>query len=226
MYVSAIVVAAGLSLRLKSNIPKPLVKINSRPVIIFSLSCLAKCRWVKEIIVVANARNMQGIKKAIRQYKIPKVSQIVFGGVERKDSAYNGIRAASPQADLILIHDGGRPFISQDIISRAVNQAQKSGAAIAAVPVKATIKKVRGKNIVEKTIDRENLWEIQTPQVFRKALIREAFKRFGHLEVTDDAILVEKMGKRVSIVWGDYKNIKITTPEDLIIAKALAKNAK
>ncbi len=228
MYLSAIVVAAGPGSRLKSKIPKPLIKINSLPVIIYSLTCLGSHPRIKEIIVVANSKNIQGIKRAIKQYKVPKVSQIVLGGLERKDSVYNGIRAVSPQADLILIHDGGRPFISRQIVNRAVKAAQNYGAAVAGVPVKVTIKKSRSKkkNIVEKTIDRRNLWEIQTPQVFRKALIEEGFKRFGYLAVTDDAMLVEKLGKKVSIVYGDYRNIKITTPEDLIIVKALAKNAK
>ncbi len=233
MYLSAIVVAAGSGSRLKSITPKPLIKISSLPVIVYSLACLGKHPLVKEIIVVVNPKNIQGVKKAVKQYKIPKVSQIIFGGLERKDSVYNGIRAASPQADFILIHDGGRPFISRQIVNRAVQEAQNSGAAVVGVPVKATIKLADGrwlmadrKKVIKKTLNRENLWEAQTPQVFRKALIEEGFKRFGHLNVTDDAMLVEKLGKKASIVWGDYRNIKITTPEDLIIAKALAKNAK
>ncbi len=218
-------------MRLKSKIPKPLIKINSLPVIVYSLACLAKSRRINEIIVVANTKNIRGIKKAIKKYKISKITRIVYGGLQRKDSVRNGICAVNPQADLVLIHDGGRPFIDCRIVDRAVAEAGKTGAAIAAVPVKATIKKgtrhkAQGTSKVVETIDRSDLWEIQTPQVFRKDLINAAFKRFGHLEVTDDAMLVEKLGKKVSIVLGDYKNIKITTPEDLIIAKVLAKNAK
>jgi 2-C-methyl-D-erythritol 4-phosphate cytidylyltransferase len=134
----------------------------------------------------------------------------------------NGLKAIGPQADLILIHDAARPFITKGLVSSVIKEARKAGAAIAAVPVKATIKKVKNGSVVEKTLDRGKLWEIQTPQVFKKDLILKAYKKFKRIPATDDAMLVERLGAKVSVVLGSYSNIKITTPEDLIIAKGIA----
>lgn len=230
MHVTAIVVAAGEGSRLKSRIPKPLVKIDSEPLIIYSLRVLSRHPLVKEIIVVANPLNYPDIAKIIGQYKISKIRDMVLGGSRRQDSVYNGLTAIRPQTDLVLVHDGARPFIDAKIVSLLIKAAKLYGAAIVGVPVAATIKEVykpqpvvRKKVLVKKTLNRESLWEIQTPQVFKKDLILTAYKKFKNLKVTDDAMLVEKMGKKVSIVLGSAHNIKITTPEDLIIAKAILK---
>lgn len=230
MYVSAIVLAAGKGLRLNPKIPKPLIKINSKPVIIYSLNTLSKHPAVKDIIVVVNALNQKDIVNKIRQYAITKVRQIVLGGKERQDSVRNGLKAMDSSTDLVLIHDAVRPFISREGISSVIKEAQNCGAAILGVPVAATIKEVHSSKFmvhskfkVKKTLNRENLWEIQTPQVFRKDLILEAYKRFGDREVTDDAALVEKLGAKVKLVRGSYFNLKITTPEDLVIAEAIVK---
>ncbi len=230
MYVTAIVLAAGKGLRLKSKISKPLIKIDSKPLIIYSLNTLSKHPYIKDIIVVANRRNLQDIRNKIKQYRIDKIKDVVLGGQVRLASVVNGLRAIDNHTDLVLIHDGVRPFIDRDMVSSVIKTAKSSGAAIAGVPVKATIKSVKvskcqsvKENIVEKTLDRSKLWEIQTPQVFRKDLILKAYNKFGDIDVTDDAMLVEKLGAKVSVVLGTYNNIKITTPEDLIIAQAIAK---
>ena len=230
MYVTAIVLAAGKGLRLKSKISKPLIKIDSKPLIIYSLNTLSKHPYIKDIIVVANRRNLQDIRNKIKQYRIDKIKDVVLGGQVRLASVVNGLRAIDNHTDLVLIHDGARPFIDRDIVSSVIKTAKSSGAAIAGVPVKATIKSVKvskcqsvKENIVEKTLDRSKLWEIQTPQVFRKDLILKAYNKFGDIDVTDDAMLVEKLGAKVSVVLGTYNNIKITTPEDLIVAQAIAK---
>lgn len=223
MYVCAIVVAAGKGKRLKSKTPKPLIKLGGKPIIIYSLRALSAHPSIKEIIVVANSLSIRQLTAAIKQHKINKVKAVVLGGLRRQDSVYNGLRAIPPQADLVLIHDGVRPFIDAKILSSLIKAAKLYGAAIVGVPVKATIKKVTSKFIVEKTIDRENLWEIQTPQVFKKGLILSAYEKFRNINVTDDAMLVEKMGKKVNVVSGSAHNIKITTPEDLAIAKAILK---
>ena len=230
MYVTAIVLAAGKGLRLKSKISKPLIKIDSKPLIIYSLNTLSKHPYIKDIIVVANRRNLQDIRNKIKQYRIDKIKDVVLGGQVRLASVVNGLRAIDNHTDLVLIHDGVRPFIDRDIVSSVIKTAKSSGAAIAGVPVKATIKSVKvskcqsvKENIVEKTLDRSKLWEIQTPQVFRKDLILKAYDKFGDIDVTDDAMLVEKLGAKVSVVLGTYNNIKITTPEDLIVAQAIAK---
>ncbi|PIP19284.1 MAG: 2-C-methyl-D-erythritol 4-phosphate cytidylyltransferase [Candidatus Omnitrophica bacterium CG08_land_8_20_14_0_20_41_16] len=243
MYVSAIVLAAGKGLRFSRpdrrgiprryvgrnpKIPKPLIKINSKPVIIYSLNTLSKHPAVKDIIVVVNALNQKDIVRKIRQYAITKVRQIVLGGKERQDSVRNGLKAMDSSTDLVLIHDAVRPFIMKGGISSVIKEAQNCGAAILGVPVKATIKSVAScqSSVVSKTLNRENLWEIQTPQVFRKDLILEAYKRFGDREVTDDAALVEKLGAKVKLVRGSYFNLKITTPEDLVIAEAIVKRLR
>lgn len=230
MFLSAIVAAAGQGIRLNSDIPKPLLKIGAKPAIIYSLESLCKYSLVKDIIIVANLSNIKGIKQQIKRYKIKKIKDIVLGGKRRQDSVRNGLSAADSRADFVLIHDAARPFIGIEVLPVLIKQAKKYGAAIVGVPVKATIKEVRslrsmghGSLIVKRTIDRENLWEVQTPQVFKKDLLLEAYDRFGDSDVTDDAMLLEKMGVKVGMVFGSYDNIKITTPEDLIIAQAIAK---
>lgn len=229
MYVSAIVLAAGRGLRFKSKIPKPLIEINSQPVIIYSLNALSRNPEIKDIILVVNRKNLRGIARTIKKYRIPKIKEIVLGGKERQDSVVKGLQSIDPKTGLVLIHDAVRPFIDKRIISSVIKEAKKSQAAIVGVPVKGTIKEVVMRHalcVARKTIDRRNLWEIQTPQVFKKDLILAAYKKFGKSKVTDDAMLVEKMGVKVSIVRGSYKNIKITTPEDLIIARAIARRWK
>jgi len=254
MYLSAIVLAAGRGLRFsrlnsatarggipariskmakpgKSKIPKTFVKIESQPVIIYCLDILSKHPSVRDIIVVVNAGFSEEMFSKIRQYRIDKIRRVVSGGRRRQDSVRNALKVIDSRADLVLIHDGVRPFIDKEIVSSVIKEARKSGAAITGVPVKATIKSVARSPVqpfarslfVKQTLNREDLWEIQTPQVFRKDLILKAYKRFGRGQVTDDASLVEKLGAKVSVVLGSYNNIKITTPEDLVIAKAIAK---
>lgn len=231
MYVTAIVLAAGKGYRLQSRIPKPLIEINSKPIIVYSLNILSRHPKIKEIILVANPKNLKDTISKIRQYRIKKIKHVVLGGRMRQDSVINGLRAVSPKTDLVLIHDGARPFINKKMVSKVIKETERYGAAVVGVPANATIKQVirlsgypvTRKLVVEKTLNRDNLWEIQTPQVFRKALILKAYKKFGNLSVTDDSMLVEKLGAKVSVVSGSYNNIKITTPEDLVIAEAIAK---
>jgi len=229
-YASAIVLAAGEGVRSKSNISKPLIEVNSKPVIIYCLNTLSKHPFIRDIVVVANPGNLKDIISKIKEYQIRKIKDVVLGGRLRQHSVINGLKAINPKTELVLIHDGVRPFIDQAMVSSVIKAAKMCGAAIVGVPVKATIKevqgsgfRVQGSSIVKKTLKRDNLWEVQTPQVFRKDLILEAYKKFGNKEVTDDAALVEKLGTKVKIVMGSYFNIKITTPEDLVLAEAIAK---
>ena len=223
--VTAIVVAAGSGKRLGSKVHKPLVKVACLPLVIHCLKALNAHEGIKDIVLVANAANRAALESVVRRWKISKVSSVVLGGARRQDSVCCGLKAVRADADLVLIHDAGRPFINRKIISMVIKEAAKTGAAIAAVPVKATIKEaVKGKIFVKKTLDRDQLWEVQTPQVFRKEIILEAYNRSGGKTVTDDAALVERLGKKVSLVMAAYSNIKVTTPEDLIIAEAIAQN--
>ena len=231
MYVTAIVLAAGKGVRSKSKLPKPLIKINSKPIIICCLEILSEHPYIKDIILVVNSGNSRDIIKILKRYRIKKIKKVVLGGKRRQDSVGNGLSAIDTRTDLVLIHDGVRPFIDKETISRVIKEAKKSGAAIVGVPVKATIKKVscaagypvKRQFMVEGTLNRNNLWEVQTPQVFRKDLILRAYGKFKDTDVTDDASLVEKLGVKVAVIPGSYNNIKITTPEDLILAEAIAK---
>ncbi len=225
MYSSAIVVAAGRGERLKSRISKPLIKLNSKPVIIYSLEVLSRHPGINEIIVVASADNINEISRQVKKYRIKKISNIILGGRKRQESVYKGLARVNLRSDIVLVHDAARPFIKAEFISKSLNQARVTGASVIGVPVKATIKHVT-RYAVKRTLDRSNLWEIQTPQVFRKEIILKAYNKFKNLVVTDDAALVERLGKKVSLAMGSYTNIKITTPDDLIFAKALLKEKK
>jgi 2-C-methyl-D-erythritol 4-phosphate cytidylyltransferase len=230
MLVTAIVLAAGRGMRFKFKIAKPLFKLDTKPVIIYSLQVLSRHRQIGDIVLVVNAKNKKRILREVKRYRITKLAKTIEGGRRRQDSVANGLKAIDSRTDLVLIHDAARPFINAKMISSAVKEAAKSGAAITGVPVKATIKSARSSElraqsypVVEKTLDRKRLWEIQTPQVFCKDLILKAYRRFGNADVTDDAMLVENLGAKVRVVPGSYRNIKITTPEDLVIAQAILK---
>jgi len=235
MYVTAIVLAAGRGIRFKSKISKPLIEINFQPIIIYCLNVFSKHPHIRDIIVAVNGKNSKSVINKIKRYRIKKIKNIVLGGRERSSSVACGLKAMDSRTDLVLIHDAVRPFIDKDSVSRVIKEADKYGAAIVGVPVKATIKKAARRSplaarrvIVEKTLDRERLWEIQTPQVFKKDLILEAYKRFGNTVATDDASLVEKSGAKVRLIPGSCFNIKVTTPEDLVLAEAIlrAKSVK
>ena len=220
MFVSAIIPAAGLGLRLKSSLPKPLVKLDRKPIIIHTLSALKYHPDIKEIILVVSQDIFDSAKRLLKKYRI-KIRHLVTGGTRRSDSVRNGLRYVSAQADLVLIHDAVRPFIDRDMISRVIRQANKTRAAVLGIPVSSTVKETRSNGIVKQTLPREHLYEIQTPQVFQKDLIIAAYKRFSKVAAVDDACLVERLGYPVKVVKGCYFNIKITTPADLILARSI-----
>ena len=220
--LSAIILAAGQGRRLKAVGPKPLVKIGKFPAIIYSLESLNRHPDINEIVVVISASNQKAITGALEKYPFKKIKAFVLGGKRRQDSVYNGLKKVSLNTDWVLIHDSARPLIDRQSITEVILAAKKTGAAILGVPVKATIKSIKSNGMVDKTLDRGNLWEIQTPQVFKKELILKAYKEYSKMNVTDDASLVEKLAKPIKIVLGSYENIKITTPEDLLFAQAIA----
>ena len=231
MIVTAIIPAAGLGLRLKSSIPKPLVKIAGKPILAYTLRALAKNSQIKRIIVAVNKAHLKAFEDVLNKFRIGKKTELVSGGPTRRDSVKNCLKNVSGDAGWVLVHDAVRPFVSEDLIGRLLKEALMSPAVICGVPVKATIKRVTGNGLretdcyeVEETLERENLWEIQTPQVFRKELLLGAYKKGAGLTVTDDASLVEKSGVKIMLVYGSYFNIKITTPEDLVFAEAILKS--
>ena len=234
MHVTAIVLAAGKGLRFGPKVSKPLFRIGSKPILIYSLLRLSRHLEVKDIIVVANSLNKEDIIRKIKAWRINKIKAVVLGGELRQDSVARGLEALASNTDFVLIHDAARPFIDNRVISSLISAAGKYGAAVSGIPLRFTVKQAKKLKkprsivaaFVEKTPDRKNLWEIQTPQVFRTGVIKQAYKKFGSLRVTDDASLVEKLKKRVGIVFGSYFNIKVTTPEDLLIASGILKNKK
>ncbi len=221
--VSAIVLAAGQGRRLNASVSKPLVKIGNFPAIVYSLEALNRHPEIDEIIVVVSASNQQAITRALKNYSFKKIKAFVLGGARRQDSVNNGLKEVSAKSDWVLIHDSARPFIDRKLITKVIIAAKKTGAAILGVPVKATVKSVQPDLLVDKTVDRVNLWEIQTPQVFKKELIVGAYKKYSKRDVTDDASLVEKFGKKVQVVLGSDENIKITTSVDLLFAGEIAR---
>lgn len=167
-------------------------------------------------------------REIVKLYNFHKVSKMVAGGRERQNSVYNGIVSSSGKSDIVLIHDGARPFITEDIIERSINEAQHFGAVCVAVPVKDTIKSCDLGGFVKKTLDRNTLWAVQTPQVFKRELIIKAHDKAlieGFIG-TDDTVLVERLNAKVKIVLGSYDNIKITTVEDLAIGEAILRANK
>ena len=200
---------------------KLLLKLNDVPIIIHTLRVFEKDPWCKSIILVINEDDRVEMETHIKEYGIAKVAAFVPGGRERQESVYFGLQKVV-SSQIVLVHDGARPFVKTTYIHQLVRTALDHGAAVLAVPVKDTIKRVEN-HFIDKTIERQYLWLAQTPQAFQLPLLKEAHERAeteGFLG-TDDASLVERINKPVAIIKGDYDNIKITTKEDLLFAEAL-----
>lgn len=225
--VAAIIVAGGSGKRMGMTIKKQYIVLNNKEVLAHAIAPFDECEMIGEIILVVAEDEIQKVKKEIvEKYGFKKVKQIVAGGTERQDSVYNGLLATSSDTRYVMIHDGARPFIKEKIITKALELTKEKEATVVAVPVKDTIKIVDNKKkVIVETPNRSNLWSIQTPQSFSKELLLNAYKyaKVNNVIVTDDSMLVEAYGKPVFIVEGDYTNIKITTPEDLVIGEALLK---
>ncbi|MBO0995805.1 2-C-methyl-D-erythritol 4-phosphate cytidylyltransferase [Bacillus sp. SD088] len=220
MNYQVIIPAAGLGQRMRAGINKLLLKLEDRPIILHTLDLFIQDPNCQKIIVVINESDQDFFEAHLQKHQWEKMI-LAEGGKERQYSVLNGLEVADPEG-VILVHDGARPFIKKTIITQLVQSAVQTGAAIAAVPVKDTIKKTEGLQVVE-TIDRSSLWQVQTPQAFRFSLLYEAHKQAESDQFlgTDDSSLVERIGHAVQIVQSDYDNIKITTPEDLFFAKAI-----
>ena len=219
-----IIPAAGRGKRMGTGFNKLFLKLGGIPVLVHTLQVFDRDDMCKGIILSISPSDEEHIRKMIGDYRIKKVTSIVYGGKERQDSVYNGLKAVNEREGIILVHDGARPFIRREYIHACVRAAAEKGAAIIAVPVKDTIKKVKG-DIVMETIERSGLWAVQTPQAFRISLLRKAYQKAmeDHFTGTDDASLVERLNWPVAIVEGDYDNIKLTTLEDLYFAEAILK---
>ena len=226
MKVAAIVAAAGKGERLKSKVHKPFVALGKDPILLHALRVLDNSNLVGEIIVVAHQADLPKARLLLKKAKLKKFKELVAGGKRRMDSVKNGLSAVSEDVDYVIIHDGCRPFIDNKMISSALGAAEIFGAAITGMPVKPTIKEVEKGNFVAATLKRETLVDVQTPQAFRKDLLLRAYDKAlsegaETAEATDDSALVERTGIKVKVVDGSYRNIKITTQEDLRYAKML-----
>ena len=218
---AAIVLAAGSGKRMNSKVHKQYLIIQDRPVLYYSLKAFEDSA-VDEIVLVGGKGEEKFCRKEIvDKYGISKVKAIVEGGKERYHSVFEGLKQTS-DADYVLIHDGARPFVNQDIIRRCMQEVQKYQACVVGMPVKDTIKIADEGGYAKQTPDRKNVWMIQTPQTFSYALIYEAYEEMLKTEdtaITDDAMVLERIkGKKSKLIEGSYRNIKITTPEDLLIA--------
>lgn len=218
---AAIVLAAGSGKRMNSKVHKQYLIIQDRPVLYYSLKAFEDSAVDEIVLVVGKGEEEFCRREIVDKYGISKVKAIVEGGKERYHSVFEGLKQTS-DADYVLIHDGARPFVNQDIIRRCMQEVQKYQACVVGMPVKDTIKIADEGGYAKQTPDRKNVWMIQTPQTFSYALIYEAYEEMLKTEdtaITDDAMVLERIkGKKSKLIEGSYRNIKITTPEDLLIA--------
>lgn len=225
VFVSAVVVAAGKGSRMNMDTNKQYIEIGGIPVLARTLLTLQNCDMINEIILVVNGQDIIFCKQEIiDSYELDKVKKLVAGGEERQESVYNGLLEVNEECDIVVIHDGARPFVREESISGSISAAYEYGASCVAVPSKDTIKSADEDGFVNRTLDRSKLWIIQTPQAFRYELIMDAHKKAieDGFKGTDDAVLIERLGLPLKLVMGSYDNIKITTQEDLIIGEAIA----
>ena len=223
--VSVVIAAAGKGTRMGLEQNKQYVELLGKPLLARTIQVFEDSGLIDEIILVANMTEVEYCRENIAdRYGFNKIRCIVAGGATRQQSVFNGLKHISTDCSIVLIHDGARPFIGNDTIMDCIGMASECGAAIAAVPVKDTVKRADADGFVDETVDRSGLWSIQTPQAFRCQLVLEAHRRAAEegFEGTDDAVLVERMGLKVRLVASSYYNIKITTREDLAIAAAIA----
>jgi len=219
--IQAIIPTAGIGKRLETGLPKPLVELCGKPLCVHTLEVFQRSPVIDSVVLVGHVDHLFDLGNIVKQYQLRKVTKIVAGGKTRCESVANGLAVLDKDTDIVVVHDGARPLVSLKTISDAVELCRDSEAVVVAVPVKSTIKKVDKKNLlVEETLNREDLWEIQTPQVFKKDVLIKAHEQKKEDVPTDDAMMVEQLGIRVKVLSGDYKNIKITTQEDLTIAEA------
>lgn len=229
----AVVLAAGQGKRMGAAIQKQYIELNGKPLIYYALRTFQESEIIDAmVLVVGSGQVSYAEQEIVEKYGFSKVSAIVEGGKERYDSVWEGLKAVAldDEASYIFIHDGARPFVDEGILKRGYETVERFRACVAGMPSKDTIKVVDEKGFAVNTPDRKYVWNIQTPQVFEKALIVEAYSRLmkgEHQDVTDDAMAVERLMKApVKMFEGSYQNVKITTPEDLEIAQVFLRGRK
>jgi len=219
--VTCIVAAGGSGTRMGENINKLFLEIGEIPVIAHTLLALQKNNYIEDIIISAREEDIIYMRDIVNAFDISKVKTIVKGGQTRGESVLCASKEIDSGCDFVMVHDGARPCITDDVIERTVEAAVEFNAAACGVKPKCTLKSLTNDGVIEETVDREKTVEIQTPQVFSKELFKKmySFDKETIKNATDDCILAEKSGTKIKVTEGSYKNIKVTTPEDLEIAE-------
>ena len=229
MHVNVVIVAAGKGTRLQSELPKPFLSVAGKPILVHTLRRFTPIEAVRRIVVVVAAEREVLCREVLHTHgPWPQPITVVHGGAERQDSVRNGLAALETRCEIVMIHDAARPFISAQAIQRSIDTATEGGSAVVATPVRDTIKRADTQHTIRETVSRQDLWLAQTPQTFRVEVIRAAHRwaQQQGLTGTDDATLVEQMGQPVRLVPGDALNFKITTPDDLALARAVLQVAR
>ncbi len=220
MKTEVVIVAAGVGSRLKAKVPKALALLKGKPLLSYCLNVFDSHPGIDGIVVVGPTSFLPQFERITKNFK--KVHAVVPGGIMRADSVKSGLRELASDTDVVLVHDAARPLVDHAMISRLLGVLKKDKAGIVGVPVKYTVKKVNPKTLnIQETPSRDLLWEAQTPQGFHKDILVKAHARKFKQEATDDAMLVECMGIKVKMVMGSYNNIKVTTPDDMVLAGQL-----
>jgi 2-C-methyl-D-erythritol 4-phosphate cytidylyltransferase/2-C-methyl-D-erythritol 2,4-cyclodiphosphate synthase len=222
--VAAIIPAAGSGIRMGLPGPKQFFELEGTPILIHTLRVFQQVEVIGPIIVVVPPGDCARVEELVRNHHLTKVYRVIAGGKERQDSVRLGLEALPDEVELVLVHDGVRPFVPIAVIENCLQAAEKSGAAMAAIPVKDTLKAVSSRKVIERTINRAGLWQAQTPQAAEKSLLKKAYALAAdkkNFTATDEAGLLELLGHPVKVVQGSEKNIKITGPEDIILARAI-----
>ncbi|MGN1317442.1 MAG: 2-C-methyl-D-erythritol 4-phosphate cytidylyltransferase [Lachnospirales bacterium] len=226
---SVIICAAGVGKRMKSKVAKQYILLNDRPILSYTIEAFEKSKDICEIIIVTGKEDIDFVKNEIvDKFGFKKVKSITAGGAERQHSVYNGLKAVSKDCDIVLVHDGVRPFITEENIHNIIEETKIYNACCLGVKVKDTIKICDENGYINETPKRDKLWAAHTPQSFRYDIIMKAYESAFSEGIlgTDDSMLVERIGVKVKMVEGSYNNIKITTPEDLYMGENILKNIK
>lgn len=225
---TAVIVAAGKGKRMGTEISKQFLPLGGKEILAHTVEKLERAAGIRDIILVTGEDSIEDVRDMTKEYDWKKITGITAGGRERQDSVRNGLRLVSADTEIVLIHDGVRPFVTEEIVQMSIETAGEMGACVAGVPAKDTIKVCNAENIAVATPERSTLWQIQTPQTFRRDLILAAYETAAKdgFVGTDDASLAEHCGYPVKVILGSYRNIKITTREDLLIGEAFLKEEK
>ncbi|MEW6676148.1 MAG: 2-C-methyl-D-erythritol 4-phosphate cytidylyltransferase [Nitrospirota bacterium] len=218
--VVAIVPAAGLGRRFCDGTNKSFKTLMGKPLLVWALETLETVDEITEIIPVLKEEDMEKGVEVFEEFGLSKIKRIAPGGKERQDSVYNGLKQVDDSTSIVVIHDGVRPLVGKNFILESIRQLKDCDGVIPGVPPKDTIKEVKD-SIVKRTLKRDSLWAVQTPQVFFYKTLYAAYEKAmkDRFYTTDDAAIVERYGGRIKVIMGSYNNIKITTPEDLLIAE-------